>query len=63
MDVKKIMENPTSLDFVSFQVRDITLSKKFYHDNLGFRVEDETRPDAIVFSTGMVQFLLYANRL
>ncbi|ACL16596.1 VOC family protein [Methanosphaerula palustris] len=50
---KKLKENPTSLDFVSLQVRDISLSKKFYHDNLGFRVEDETRPDAVVFSTGM----------
>jgi predicted enzyme related to lactoylglutathione lyase len=50
---KKLMENRTSLDFVSLQVRDMPLSKKFYQDILGFRVEDETRPDAVVFSTGM----------
>jgi predicted enzyme related to lactoylglutathione lyase len=50
---KKPMENPTSLDFVSLQVRDLSLSKKFYQDILGFRVEDETRPDAVVFSTSM----------
>ncbi len=50
---KKLMENRTSLDFVSLQVRDISLSKKFYQDNLGFLVEDETRPDAVVSSTSM----------
>jgi predicted enzyme related to lactoylglutathione lyase len=48
-----INSNETRLDFISLQVRDLIHSKLFYQNILGFGILDESRPDAVVFKTGM----------
>ena len=42
---------PTSLDFVSVQVRDLQASRTFYAETLGFAPASQGRPDAVVFQT------------
>lgn len=42
---------PTSLDFVSVQVRDLQASRTFYTETLGFAPVSEERPDVVVFQT------------
>lgn len=45
------MQNPTQLGFVSLQVSDLTASRRFYTDVLGFRPATQSPPDACVFDT------------
>lgn len=43
------MSSSTNLDFLSIQVTDLELSKKFYKEILNFKETKEKRPDAVVF--------------
>ncbi|MBG8554368.1 VOC family protein [Hymenobacter guriensis] len=45
------MSTPTNLGFVSFQVSDLSASRRFYTEVLGFAPAVQSPPDACVFVT------------
>lgn len=45
------MQNATQLGFISLQVSDLEVSRRFYTDVLGFQPSAQTQPDACVFDT------------
>lgn len=43
------MNTTTHLDFMALQVKDMSASKKFYHEILGFELSEYQNPEATVF--------------
>ena len=43
-------------DFVALQVRDLDASRRFYTERLGFEVEPQGPPGAVVFRTKPISF-------
>ena len=43
-------------DFVALQVRDLEISRKFYEEKLGLKVDPEGPPQAVLFDTEPIPF-------
>jgi predicted enzyme related to lactoylglutathione lyase len=43
-------------DFVGLQVRDLDASRRFYTERLGFEIEPQSPPNAVVFRTEPIPF-------
>ena len=52
------MANPIGPDFVALQVRDLKSSTIFYTDVLGFKLAQQSPPDAVVFETQPIPFAI-----
>ena len=50
------MAGVTGLDFAALQVRDLEVSKRFYTEQLGFEVDPQGPPRAVVFRTEPIPF-------
>ncbi len=50
------MDGVTGLDFVALQVRDLEASRRFYTERLGFEVDPNGPPNAVVFRTEPIPF-------
>ena len=52
------MTNVTGPDFITLQVRDLEVSRRFYSEIIGFKTSPEVRPNAVAFATKPIGFAI-----
>ena len=52
------MTNSMGPDFITLQVRDLEVSRRFYSEIIGLKVAPEVRPNAVAFATQPVGFAI-----